>query len=253
MSEDGYTIGRLARLAGVTVRTLHHYDAIGLLAPSRRSAAGYRVYDAADADRLTRILYYRDLGFGLDDVAALLDGDTDPADHLRTQHRLLTERRDRVQELVTAIERELEAHMSGIRLTPEEQLEIFGESWDPAYQAEAEQRWGDTAAWAQSQERTRSWTKADWEEVKKSTDALNARLVDAFAAGVQPGSERADELAEAHRAELNRFYDADHALHRGVVGFTTGDERFRAQLEALAPGLSDWLRAVVDANADRHA
>ncbi len=253
MPEDGYTVGGLARLAGVTVRTLHHYDDVGLLVPSRRTATGYRLYDAADADRLTRILYYRDLGFGLDDVAALLDGDTDPADHLRTQHRLLTERRDRVQELVTAIERELEAHMSGIRLTPEEQLEIFGERWDPAYRTEAEERWGDTDAWAQSQERTRSWTKADWEQVKERTDAMDELLAEAFVAGVQPGSVRADELAEAHRAELNRFYDADHAMHRGVVGFTTGDERFRARYESLAPGLSDWLRAVVEANADRHA
>lgn len=250
--EDGlYTVGRLAELAGVAVRTLHHYGEIGLLEPSDRSPAGYRLYDADAVDRLTRILYYRDLGFGLDDVAALLDGDTDPVDHLRHQHRLLSEQLTRVQGLVAAIERELEAHMSGIRLTPEEQLEVFGESWDPAYQEEAHERWGDTTAWAQSHERTRSWTKEDWQEVKRRTDALNARLADAFADGVRPGSPRADELAEEHRAELNRFYDADHALHRGVVAFTTGDERFRAQLEDLAPGLSDWWRAVVDSNADR--
>ena len=86
--------------------------------------------------------------------------------------------------------------MSGIRLTPEEQLEIFGETWDPAYQAEAEERWGDTEAWAQSQERTAQWTKEDWERVKTEGDALNARLVEAFTAGVEPGSDRANELAE---------------------------------------------------------
>lgn len=251
--EDGlYTVGRLARLAGVTVRTLHHYGEIGLLEPSERSAAGYRLYDADDVERLTRILYYRDLGFGLDDVTALLDGDTDPADHLRDQHRLLSEQLTRMQGLVAAIERELEAHMSGIRLTPEEQLEVFGESWDPAYRDEAQERWGETPAWAQSQERTRSWTKEDWQEVKERTDALERRLVEAFTAGVQPGSERADALAEDHRAELNRFYEADHALQRGVVTFTTSDERFRARYEALAPGLSDWIRAIVEANADRH-
>lgn len=252
MQDGRYTVGRLARLAGVTVRTLHHYGDIGLLVPSGRSPAGYRLYDADDVERLTRILYYRDLGFGLDDVAALLDGDTDPADHLHTQHQLLTERLARVQELITAIEREMEAQMSGIRLTPEEQLEIFGERWNPAYQAEAEERWGDTPAWAQSQERTRSWTKADWEQVKARADALNARLAEAFTAGVEPGSEQADALAEEHREELNRFYDADHAMHRNVVRFTTGDERFRAPYDELAPGLSDWLRAVVEANTDLH-
>ncbi len=248
-----YTVGQLARLAGVTVRTLHHYGDVGLLTPSGRSPAGYRLYDADDAARLTRVLYYRDLGFGLDQVVALLDDDTGTASHLRTQHRLLTERLDRVRAMVAAVEREMEAHMSGIRLTVEEQLEVFGETWDPAYQEEAEERWGDTAAWAQSQERTASFTKADWERIKADGDALDARLAEAFTAGVQPGSERADALAEEHRAQLNVFYDADHGLHRDVVTFTTGDERFVAQYESRAAGLAAWLRTIVEANAAKHA
>lgn len=250
-TDTTYTVGALARLAGVTVRSLHHYEDVGLLVPHTRSTSGYRLYDAGDADRLTRILYYRDLGFGLDEIAALLDGDTDPADHLRTQHRLLTERLATVQRMVTAIEREMEAHMSGIRLTPEEQLEIFGESWDPEYQGEAEERWGDTEAWAQSQARTAAFTKEDWQQVKADADALDADYAAAFASGVQPGSPEADVLAERHRAALNRFYDADHALQRQVASLLTDDERFAAPYERRAPGLAAWIRAIVDANADK--
>lgn len=249
---SSWTVGQLARLAGVTVRTLHHYEEIGLLVPCGRSHAGYRRYGTEGLDRLTRILYYRDLGFGLDDVAALLDGDTDPAVHLRTQHRLLTERLERVRAMVTAIEREMEAHMSGIRMTPEEQLEIFGESWDPAYQVEAEQRWGDTPAWAQSQERTAHYTKQDWQEVKAEADALIADALAAFTEGAAPGTSRADAVAERHRATLNRFYDADHRLQREVASLLTDDERFAAQYDAHAPGLARWLRSAVEANADKH-
>ncbi|MGJ9414093.1 MerR family transcriptional regulator [Aeromicrobium sp. CF4.19] len=249
--ETTHTVGALARLAGVTVRTLHHYGDVGLLSPSGRSDAGYRLYGPDDVQRLTRILYYRDLGFGLDEIAVLLDGDTDTAAHLRTQHELLTERLHRVQSMVAAVEREMEAHMSGVRLTAQEQLEVFGEAWDPSYQDEAEQRWGDTEAWAQSQERTARYTKQDWIEVKAETDAVNARFVEAFDQGVEPGSARADGLAEEHRATLNRFYDANHELHRQVASLYTDDERFAATYEALAPGLAAWVRAVVEANANQ--
>ena len=141
--------------------------------------------------------------------------------------------------------------MSGIRLTPQEQLEVFGEGWDPDYQREAEERWGDTDAWAQSQERTATFTKEDWQQVKADTDAFNARLVDAFGRGVQPGSPEGKALAEEHLAALNTFYDADHGLQRQIVSLFTDDERFRATYEALAPGLAAWVRQVVETNADQ--
>ncbi len=248
-----HTVGDLAAMAGVTVRTLHHYGDVGLLTPSGRSPAGYRLYGPEDVQRLTRILYYRDLGFGLDEIAALLDGDTDTAEHLHTQHRLLTERLRRVRTMLSAVEREMEAHMSGIRLTPAEQLEVFGDTWDPAYQIEAEERWGHTDAWAQSKERTADYTTKDWREVKAEADALLAAALAAFDDGHPPGSERADDVAERHRATLNRFYDADHCLQRRVAALFTEDERFAAQYDDHRAGLARWLREAIEANADKHA
>jgi DNA-binding transcriptional MerR regulator len=82
---DGLPVGEVSRLTGVTVRTLHHYDQVGLLVPAARSASGYRLYDKADLDRLNRILTYRELGFGLDEIAELLDSDADLVGHLRRQ------------------------------------------------------------------------------------------------------------------------------------------------------------------------
>lgn len=127
------TVGELADLAGVTVRTLHHYDEIGLLSPSARSPAGYRLYDEADLLRLRQILFYRELDFPLDDIAAIVaDKDVDAGAHLRRQHRLLRERIERMGSLVDAIEHEMEAQKLGISLTPEEQFEVFG----PDYRGE---------------------------------------------------------------------------------------------------------------------
>lgn len=248
MGTTGYGVGELARLAGVTVRTLHHYEAIGLLSADRGSN-GYRCYDDDDADRLTRILYYRDLGFGLDDIAALLDGDRPTADHLATQHALLTQRLERVQAMVAAVEREMEAHMSGMRLTAAEQLEVFGETIDPSWRDEAERRWGDADAWQQSQERTSRFTKDDWKQIKADSDAFNARIAEAFRSGVEPGSAEANTIAEEHLAGLNVFYDADHEMQMNVASLYDTDPRFQATYDAIEPGLGAWLRAVIDANA----
>ncbi len=120
-------MGQVAALAHLTVRALHHYDEIGLLSPSDRTAAGYRLYSDADLERLQQILFYRELGFPLNQVAAILDGGAaDAASHLRTQHRLLLERIKQLQAMLGAIEKTLEAQQMGVRLTPEERFEVFG-------------------------------------------------------------------------------------------------------------------------------
>ncbi|MEV7398071.1 MerR family transcriptional regulator [Aeromicrobium sp. NPDC092404] len=238
-------VGEVARLSGTTVRALHHYESIGLLVPSARSAAGYRQYDAGDLDRLTRILYYRHLGFSLDDIATLLADPADLVEHLRRQHRMLTEQLQHVRGMVQAIEKEMEAHMSGQDLTPEEKLEIFGTEYDPSWEDEAREKWEGTSAWQQSRERTAHLTADDWRRLKTDTDAFNQRLVDAFAAGVTPGSADADALADAHLASLQSFYDADRAMQRTLADTFVEDARFRSTYDALAPGLAEWWRDVI--------
>ncbi|WP_189834976.1 MerR family transcriptional regulator [Streptomyces zaomyceticus] len=120
-------MGRVAELAGVSVRTLHHYDEIGLVRPLGRTAAGYRTYSADDVERLREVLAYRRLGFGLREVAKLVDdSSTDAVAHLHRLRGLLLERRRRVDAMVAAIDREIEARANGLMVTPEEQLEMLG-------------------------------------------------------------------------------------------------------------------------------
>ncbi len=125
--EEHLTVGRVAELAGVTIRTLHHYDEIGLVHPSARTAAGYRAYSAGDVERLRQVLVYRRLGFGLREIADLVDDTAvDAAAHLSQLRGLLLEQRDRTDAMVAAIDQELAARAMGIVTTPEEQLKMFG-------------------------------------------------------------------------------------------------------------------------------
>jgi DNA-binding transcriptional MerR regulator len=246
-------VGEVAALAGVTVRTLHHYDRIGLLAPSERTAAGYRRYTPADLDRLHQVLVYRELGFPLEEVATLLDDpDADPAAHLRRQHRLLRDRLERTQAMVAAVEKEMEARQMGISLTPEERFEVFGDGFSEEYAAEAEERWGDTEAWAQSQRRTAAYTKEDWVRIKEEGDDVERRFAEALEAGVPADSERAMDMAEEHRQHITRwFYDCPPGMHAGIGRMYVEDERFTAHYEQRAPGLAQYVSTAVQANAAR--
>src|SRR5918992_2865204 len=167
MDNPNYSVGQVAALSGVTVRTLHHYDQIGLLVPGSRMPNGYRCYGEDDVDKLQRILFYRELGFSLEKVTALLkDAPEDQSAHLRRQHRLLRERIARLEEMVAAVEKEMEARQMGISLSPEERFEVFGDFDPDDYAEEAEQRWGGTEAYRESQRRVASYTKQDWQQLR---------------------------------------------------------------------------------------
>ena len=246
-------VGEVAALAGVTVRTLHHYDRIGLLSPSGRTSAGYRSYDGRDLDRLQQVLLYRELGFPLEEVATLLDDPSaDPAAHLRRQHQLLRNRLERTQAMVAAVEKEMEAQQMGISLTPEERFEVFGEH-DPAqYDAEVQERWGETDAYAESKRKTAAYSKDDWLRIKAEGADVEARFAAALRDGVAADSEPAMDIAEEHRQQITRnFYDCPPEMHAGLGRMYTDDERFTAHYEQRAPGLAQYVSTAVQANAAR--
>ncbi|MEV4191100.1 MerR family transcriptional regulator [Streptomyces toxytricini] len=248
-----YSVGQVAAFAKVTVRTLHHYDEIGLLSPSGRSSAGHRRYDDADLDRLQRIRFYRELGFPLEEVAVLLDDpDADPREHLRRQHSLLSDRIARLQQMAKAVEQAMEANRMGINLTPEEKFEVFGSHDPDQYAEEAEQRWGGTEAYRESARRAASYTKDDWKRIMAEGEDLNRRLAALLDAGADPESEQAMDLAEEHRGWIERnHYSCPYEMHTCLGEMYVADERFTAFYDAVRPGLAVFLRDAINANAVR--
>jgi DNA-binding transcriptional MerR regulator len=251
--DDGLTVGRAAALVGVSVKTLHHWDAIGLVRPSGRTWAGYRVYSGNDVARIHQVLIYRELGFSLAGIGRILDDPSaDARDHLRRQRAELVERIARLEKMVGAVDRMMVASGTGMRLTPEEQVEIFGADWQPAWVEEAEDRWGDTAQWAQYSERAAEKSPEDWKEIAASTEALHAELGAAARAGVAPGSAEANELAERHRQLLSTYFDCTHSMHACIGRMLVDDPRYGEYYGAIAPELTIWLRDTIFANAASH-
>ncbi len=139
------TVGELSRVAGVTVRTLHHYDEIGLLSPSGRSEAGYRLYDYEDLTRLQEILVWRQLGFSLQEIRPLLDDPAhDRAAALRQQRELVELELERLGATARALDAALDAEEKGTEMEVGDMFKDFDRS---EYEEEARERWGHTDAY----------------------------------------------------------------------------------------------------------
>ncbi|MFJ2739272.1 MerR family transcriptional regulator [Streptomyces sp. NPDC087440] len=245
------TVGRAAALVGVSVKTLHHWDSIGLMRPTSRTRSGYRVYGAEDIARLHRVLVYRELGLPLAEIGRILDApDTDARAHLRRQRTELTERIERLERMVVAVDRMLAAaEPGGMRLTPEEQIEIFGSDWRPEWVEGAEERYGESPQWAQYQERASRLSREEWEEVAAATHTLHQDLATALRTGTAPGSPAANALAERQRALLSTYFDCTLAMQVCISRRYVTEPGYADAFEALEPGLTAWLHNIVCANA----
>lgn len=254
-----YSVGQVSTFAGVTVRTLHHYDKAGLLSPSDRSHAGYRLYNEADLVRLQQILFYRELGFPLDEIAAIFkDPQVNPLERLRARQRELNEEIARLQRLAEVAERAIEVQKTGVPLTPEERFEVFGEvAFDLSYATEAELKWAHSEGQRQAMARADAHTKEDWRRLMDEAGAWRAELLAAFDDGQPSDGERAMDLAEEHRLHIARWFTScPPDMHRRIADDFVADPRAFALVvppSQQRPGLAVYTRRAVYANAARHA
>lgn len=159
MSAKGHTVSQVARLAHVTVRTLHHYDEIGLLIPSQRSAAGYRLYTDEDVARLHQILLFRELGFGLDAIGQVLDEPlVERRTALREQRDRLVLQKQRTDAVIRAVDQALAALEGETPMPTDKMFEGFDQFEHAQYADEARERWGHTDAYQESERRTRAYS-----------------------------------------------------------------------------------------------
>ena len=242
------TVSEVAALGGVSVRTLHYYDEIGLLAPSERSEAGYRLYTEPDLRRLHDIRLWRSLGFPLEEIRALLDAGGDPTEALLLH-------RDRLLDDLKAVAGRISALDAVIRKTcaveplGDDDLVALFDGFDPAeHEQEVAARWGGTDAYEQSRQRTRRYSAAQWAAIKAEMQAIESGFAALLLAGAAPGSAEARAAAASHQAHISRwFYDCTPEIHAGLAEMYTDDERFSAHYERVAAGLAVFVRDAIRA------
>jgi DNA-binding transcriptional MerR regulator len=246
-----YTVGQVARIAHVSVRTLHHYDELGVLHPFHRSEAGYRLYTSADLERLQEVLFYEEIGFGLDEIRELMAGPVhDRGSVLREQRDKLAARALRLEAMLSLIERTLASLEGRTEMTDEELFEVFGD-FDPSeHEDEARERWGDGDAYRESARRTRDYTKEDWQLYKRESDAIVEDLAALMDQAVPPEDVRATEAAERHRMQIDRwFYPCSREMHVELGRMYVGDPRFATTYDKVRPGMAQYLCDAIAANA----
>ena len=243
-----------ARIAGVSVRTLHHYDAIGLLVPQLRTAAGYRVYTDSDLLRLQQILIGRELGLSLEEIRRLLDDPGfDRKAALLDQRERLRERVQQAEAMIRAVDAAL-AGLGGDQKDAEMNMEELFQGFDPSrYADEARRQWGTSDAFVDADKRTRRYTPADWKALTAEQTAIYDSAYAALHAGKTPADEVVMDIAERHRLSIDRwFYPCSHRMHRGLASMYEGDDRFRQTIDTHGEGLTTFLAEAIRANAARH-
>jgi DNA-binding transcriptional MerR regulator len=248
-----FKVGEVAGLARISVRTLHHYEHVGLLAPSARSESGYRLYGPADLERLQQILFYKELGFSLDEIRdAMDDPDFDRREALLAQREMLREHAQRIVRLLESVDRTLISLEGGIHMTDEEMFEAF-EGFDPAdYEDEVRERWGDTDAYRESARRTKAYTKQDWERFRAESEEIGLAIVALMDEGVPPQDPRAMDQVERYRRQIDRwFYTCSHEMHANLGRMYVADPRFTATYEKVHVGMAQYVCDAIQANAAR--
>jgi len=241
-------IGDVARLAGITVRTLHHYDGIGLLTPTERRENGYRGYTDADISRLQQILAYRELDLGLGEIKELLDESSDAVFALEQARRRVCDQLGRLQRIAESLDATIEAEVKGTNMTPEEKLKAFGDFDPEEYAEEAAERWGGTDTYAESARRTDSYTADDWQQVSAEADGVNQGFLLLMDSGTPADSVEAAALVDAHRAHITKwFYECTPEIHIGLGAMYVADERFRTNINKAGDGLAEYQSAAIAA------
>jgi DNA-binding transcriptional MerR regulator len=238
------TVKAVAKLAGVSVRTLHHYDQIGLLKPSSHTAAGYRLYAERDLERLQQVLFLKELGFDLKQIKRILEEpDFDRKAALVKHRALLAERQERVRRLIRSVDRTLEGIKRGLPMN----AKMFDGFDATALEEEARQRWGDTPAFQGSVERVKRQTPAQTAEMQRESQEIidgliqNMDRMDASHPEVQA-------LIARHHGTINRwFFTCTNDVYRQIGDGYVGDPRFTAFWDKFKPGLAVFIRDAIRA------
>ena len=236
-------IKEFAELTGVSVRTLHYYDEIGLLKPSFVDEQnGYRFYDETSLERMQEILFYRELDFPLKSIAGILASPNyDKQKALAEQKRLLTLKKDRLERLITALE---QAAKGEITMSAFDNSEY--ETARQQYEDEAKQRWGDTDAYKESQAKTAGYSKDKWNDVLAGMNGVFAKFAECINCGENADGATAQQLVKKLQDYITaNFYHCTDDILAGLGQMYVCDERFKNNIDKNGEGIAEFVSEAI--------
>lgn len=242
------TVHEVAALSGVSIRTLHYYDQIGLLPPSATTEAGYRLYDEESLRKLQEILFLRELDFPLREIAQMVGSPSfDRTKAVRGHRKLLTLRRERLTGLIALCDRILEGET---QMSFEEFDRTREDDAKAQYREEAKRRWGETDSYQESERRAQRYGKEDAKKMERESEEIFqafARLV-----GQNPASAPVQALVEKWRLHIDRYYyPCSVEMLKNLGQMYVGDERFTKNLDQYGEGTAKLMSEAIEARGTK--
>ena len=232
-------IKKFAELTGVSVRTLHYYDEIGLLKPSSVDRfTGYRYYDESSVLRMQEILFYRELDFSLKSIAEILSSPNyDREKALKEQKKLLTLKKERLERLILSIDNAVKG---------ENVMSAFDNSEFEAYKAEAKEKWGNTKAYAEFNEKTKAYSKERFADINTGLEYILRDFAELMKSGAEPDSSEAQALVKKLQDYITEnYYTCTDEILAGLGQMYVADERFKDNIEKSADGTAEFARKAI--------
>ncbi|HEY5412431.1 MAG TPA: MerR family transcriptional regulator [Caulobacteraceae bacterium] len=251
-----YTVKQVAKLSGVTVRALHHYDQVGLLKPAQVGENGYRYYGREELLRLQQILFHRELELPLEAIADVLDQPGfDRLGALRRHRKTLSQKASRYRRLIQTLDRTLAALEGETDMNEQQLYEGFAPEKQAEYEAQIIDRFGDQARASieASKKAMKGWSKADWERTGREYAEVEAGLGKALADGLPADSDQVRALIRRHHAWVAVMWNRrpSREAYAGLGQMYTDHPDFHARYEAVLPGLAEYLAGAMRSFAER--
>jgi DNA-binding transcriptional MerR regulator len=247
--EVAYKVKEVAKLAGVSIRTLHYYDKIGLLKPQSVNSAGYRLYTDKDLEKLQQILFFKELEFGLEEIKSILQSPGfDRKQVFIAQRELLKEKKKRLERVITSLEQTIESIEGGLKMDKKEMFEGFDlsqlERHKQKYAEETRQLYGNSEAYKESVQKTAKYKKEDWARVTIGLNEIFKKIGDKMPMGAAD-PEVQKIVGELRQYITENFYNCTPEIFRGLGDLYVSDERFTANLDRNKAGLANFLKEAI--------
>ncbi|NDI35695.1 MerR family transcriptional regulator [Chengkuizengella sediminis] len=239
-----YKVKEVSSIVGVSVRTLHHYDRIGLLEPETTTPARYRLYTDQNLERLQQILFFKEMDFSLQEIKEILDrADFDRKKALKTHKEVLLKKKNRIEEMIKTVNKTLESIEGGIKMENKEMFNGFDmkeiEEHQVKYADEAKQNYGET--YKKTAEKTKNYTKEDWKNITEEANGIYKKLASRME--FAPEDEQTQDTIHEWRQHITKYYyECTVDIFRGLGDMYVSDERFTKNIDKHKQGLAEFMK-----------